>query len=79
MKGKLRVYYDEEGDYLEIRIGKPVSNYGEEINDDITLFKDEKTNEIVGIGILNFKKRSNLQNLEIELPIDIGLFARVVK
>ncbi|MAG01904.1 hypothetical protein CMI42_01070 [Candidatus Pacearchaeota archaeon] len=76
MKGKLRVYYDEEGDYLEIRIGDPRSNFGEEINDDITVFKDTETEEIVGMGILNFKEKTNLNNLEVELPFDIGLFAR---
>jgi uncharacterized protein YuzE len=81
MKGKMRVYYDEEGDYLEIRIGEPTENYGEEVSDDITIFKDEKTDEVVGIGILNFKKRSksNLNNIEIDLPIDIGLFTRAIE
>jgi|TARA_Y100000034_G_C6908349_1_gene422279 hypothetical protein len=73
MKGKLRIYYDEEGDYLEIRIGEPRSNYGEEINDNTTIFKDTKTDEIVGIGILDFKENVNLKNLEIDLPIDLNL------
>jgi len=75
MKGKLRVYYDEEGDYLELRIGEPKSNYGEEKRDDITIFKDTETDEVVGIGILNLKK-TNLHNLEVDLPIDISLFSR---
>ncbi len=79
MKGKLRVYCDEEGDYLELRIGEPRSNYGEEVNDDITIFKDEKTDEVVGIGILNFRKKANLHNMEIDLPIDLGLFKRNVE
>tara|TARA_Y100000310_G_C20654582_1_gene801319 strand:+ start:1822 stop:2076 length:255 start_codon:yes stop_codon:yes gene_type:complete len=73
MKGKLRIYYDEEGDYLEIRIGEPRSNYGEEINDNTTIFKDTKTDEIVGIGILDFKENVNLKNLEVDLPIDLNL------
>jgi uncharacterized protein YuzE len=79
MKGKMRVYYDDEGDYLEIRIGDPTENYGEDMNDDITIFKDEKTDEVVGVGILNFKKRTNLNNLEVNLPIDIGMFTRAIK
>jgi len=78
MKGKMRVYYDEEADYLEIRIGEPMENYGEELSKDVTIFKDEKTDEVVGIGILNFKDKANLNNLEIDLPIDIGLFAKEV-
>ena len=79
MKGKMRVYYDEQGDYLEIRIGDPKPNYGEELSDDITIFKDEKTDEVVGIGILNFKNKANLNNLEIDLPLDISLFAKELK
>ena len=73
----MRVYYDEEGDYLEIRIGEPRENYGEELSDDITIFKDEKTDEVVGIGILNFKDRANLNNLEIDLPVDVRLFSEI--
>lgn len=72
------VYYDEEGDYLEIRIGDPTENYGENISNDITIFKDEKTNEVVGIGILNFKKKTSLNNLEIDLPIDINFISRAI-
>ncbi len=76
MKGKMRIYYDKEADYLEIRIGEPRPNYGEEFSDEITIFKDEKTDEVVGIGILNFKNKTNLNNLEIDLPLDISLLAK---
>jgi len=71
MKGKLSIHYDEEGDYLEIfkRIGRP--NYGEDIASGITIFKDEETDEIIGIGILNFKKKANNLN-QIELPFEIN-------
>ena len=79
MKGKMRVYYDDEADYLEIRIGDSTPNYGEELSEDITLFKDEKTDEVVGIGIMNFKSKANLNNLEINLPLDISLFAKEIK
>lgn len=75
----MRVYYDDEGDYLEIRIGEPTENYGEEISEDITIFKDEKTDEVVGIGIMNFKNKTNLNNLEINLPLDIKLFTKELK
>ncbi|MBU3923824.1 MAG: DUF2283 domain-containing protein [Nanoarchaeota archaeon] len=79
MKGQLRIYYDEEGDFLEIRVGEARSNYGEERSDDITIFKDTETDEVVGIGILNFKKRANLRNFEVVLPVDIGLFAKILE
>ena len=73
MKGKLNIYYDEEGDYLDIFIGKPRPNYGEEIAKGVTLFKDEETNEVIGIGILSFKKRAkDLKEISLNLPIDIN-------
>ena len=77
MKGQMRVYYDEEGDYLEIRIAEPRENYGDHVTDDIVIFRDEETDEAVGIGIFNFKKRAkSLQKIKLDLPIDIGLFTR---
>lgn len=77
MKGQMRVYYDEQGDYLEIRIATPRENYGDHITDDIVIFRDEETDEAVGIGIFNFKKRTkDLHKIKLDLPIDIGLFAK---
>jgi len=73
------VYYDEEGDFLEIRVGAPRANYGDHVNDDIVIFRDEKTDEAVGIGIFNFKTRvKNLQEIKLDLPIDIALFAKTL-
>ncbi len=73
MKGKMRIYYDEEGDYLEIFIEDTSPTYGIEIGDDITLFKREQTNEVIGIGILNFKKRAkSLNDIRLDLPFEIN-------
>ena len=73
MGKKTRVYYDEEGDYLEMFIENSSPTYGEDIGDDITLFKKEETDEVVGIGILNFKERTkNLNEIELNLPFDIN-------
>ncbi len=72
----MRIYYDEEGDYLDIFVGEPRPNYGEDTDDDVTVFKDEETDEIVGIGILNFKKRSkNLDEIKLNLPLKINFSA----
>ena len=72
----MRIYYDEEGDYLEIFIGESRPNYGEDIEKDITLFKDQKTDEIFGIGILNFRERAkHLQEIELKLPFKINFSA----
>ena len=79
MKGQMRIYYDEESDYLEIFVGDPRPDYGEEVADGVTIFKDEETDEVFGIGILGFKKRArNLQEIKLDLPIDISLFAKSV-
>lgn len=76
MKGKMNIYYDEEGDYLEIYIENSSPAYGEEIGDDVTLFKKESTDEVVGIGILNFKRRTrNLQDITLQLPFEVNFSA----
>ena len=73
MKGKMSINYDEESDYLEIFIEGSNPTYGEEIGDDITLFRNEDTNEVVGVGILNFKKRTkSLHNIKLNLPFNIN-------
>jgi len=77
MKGQMRIHYDEEGDYLTIFAGEPRSNYGEDITDYITVFRDSETNEVIGIGILNFKDQTkDLQQIKLDLPVGIGLFAK---
>jgi len=73
MEGKMNISYDEEGDYLEIFIENSSPTYGEEIGDDITLFKKESTDEVVGVGILNFKKRTEpLKNIKLNLPFEVN-------
>lgn len=72
MKGNMRIYYDEEGDYLNIFIGSPRPNYGEDLTPGVTVFKDEETDEVVGIGILNFRKKAKtLRDIELKLPFKI--------
>jgi len=76
MKGKMSIYYDEEGDYLEIFIEDSSPTYGEELGDDITLLKNEVTGEVVGVGILNFKKRTkSLNDIKLNLPFKINFSA----
>lgn len=72
MKGPMRVHYDEEGDFLEISAGEPTKCYADEVQPGVFLRKDEETNEIKSVGILNFKKRTLK---DIELPVEIKLSA----
>ena len=55
------IYYDEEGDFLEISVGEPPEKeYTEEIEEGVFLTKDENTNETKGLGILSFRKRGEI-------------------
>ncbi|MBI2629442.1 DUF2283 domain-containing protein [Candidatus Pacearchaeota archaeon] len=71
------IYYDEEGDFLEITFGLPSEKeYTEEIEEGVFITKDEETREIKGIGILSFKKRSRilkeiLQKVKMRFPLEI--------
>ena len=67
----MRVHYDDEGDFLEIFIGKPTKCYATEIKPGIFLRRDEKTNDVKSIGILGFKKRSK----DVKLPLEIKITA----
>ena len=53
---KVNICYDEEGDILEILFGEPQEEISEELDDDAVLHKNFE-GEIVGLTILNFKKR----------------------
>ena len=72
----MNIYYDEEGDYLEIFIGGHSPTYGEEVGDDITLLRSKTTDEVIGIGILNFKKRTkSLRDIKLNLPFEVNFSA----
>jgi len=74
MKDKLNIYYDEEGDFLELQVGKPREGYYEEISNGVFERKDRKTNDVIGIAIFNFKKRTKkLEHINISLPFRIQL------
>ncbi len=51
------IYYDEEGDFLEVFFGEPTKCYTEEPEQGIFIRKDQISHEIKSIGILSFKKR----------------------
>ena len=73
MEGQMSIYYDEEGDYLEVFVERQSPTYGEEIEDDLTLSKREDNDEVAGIGIMNFRKRSkSLSDIKLSLPFKIN-------
>lgn len=70
MKGQMQIYYDEEGDFLEINIGEYTKGYFRDIGEGIAERVDEKTGKVTGIAILSFRKRSQeLKDMKINLPV----------
>jgi uncharacterized protein YuzE len=56
MARKIRFSYDKQGDILDISLGKPRKAISQEVQDDLFLRIDPKTQEIVGFSVLNFEK-----------------------
>ncbi|MBI4159032.1 DUF2283 domain-containing protein [Candidatus Woesearchaeota archaeon] len=76
MKGKMNLYYDEEGDFLEIGISSATEGHFKNLGSGIFERIDEKTGEVMGIAIMGFKKRTqDLKEAKISLPIKIQLSA----
>lgn len=75
MKGKISFFFDEEGDVLDITIGKHRKAVAKELKNDIAIRVDPKSGEIVGIVILNFMKRFRLKKKpeKIELPVKVKI------
>lgn len=76
MKGKLNLYYDEEGDFLEINIGDYTDGYFKNLGMGIFERIDKKTKQITGIAIMGFKKRTkSLKDVMIPVPVKIKLYS----
>jgi len=71
------IYYDEEGDFLEITFGAPPENeYTDQVEEGVFITKDASSHEVRGIGILGFKKRTEklremLEKINFKLPLNI--------
>ena len=66
-KESLRVWFDPEGDLLEVEVGKPRKGFFRDVGDDVFLRVDGKGN-VLGFAILNATKRMK-EVREVELPI----------
>ncbi len=74
MKGKLHLYYDEEGDFLELQVGDFTEGYFKNLGNGIFEMVDTKTNQVAGIAIHGFKKRTKgLKDVKLSLPMEIQL------
>ncbi len=74
MKDSMNIYYDEEGDLLEIQIGKPAPAHYEEISDGVFERIDEKTGEVKGFAVFSFRKRiSGKKDINVPLPVKLEI------
>ncbi|MBI2043337.1 hypothetical protein HYT25_03040 [Candidatus Pacearchaeota archaeon] len=79
MKESVDIYYDEEGDYLEVSFGvPPKTEYTEKLDSEVLITRDSKTNEVKSIGIVAFGKRTEilktiLKRLNMSIPLDISI------
>jgi len=73
------IYYDEAADFLEITFGLPPEmGLTDDVEQGVFVTKNEKTNELYGIGILNFKKRVEvlkklLDRFNVNFPFEIKI------
>ncbi|MBI2110717.1 DUF2283 domain-containing protein [Candidatus Woesearchaeota archaeon] len=74
MKGKLNIYYDEEGDFLEINIGDYTKGYFKNLGGGVFERIDDISGKVTGIAIMSFKSRTKgLKEVEVTLPMQIEI------
>ena len=66
-KESLRVWFDPEGDLLEVGLGKPKKGFFKDVGDDVFVKVDDKEN-VLGFAILNVTKRMEKVR-EVKLPL----------
>ncbi|QQG38431.1 MAG: hypothetical protein HYS32_02375 [Candidatus Woesearchaeota archaeon] len=68
------VYYDEEGDFLELHIGEYSEGHFKNLGDGLFERVDKKTGEIKGIAIASFKKKTEqLDDVGFSLPVNLEI------
>ena len=74
MENNMNLYYDQEGDFLEITSGDISNCYFDNLGNGIFKIVDKKTNEIKGIAIFNFKTRTqSLEEVKISFPFKFNI------
>ena len=68
----MNIYYDEEGDFLEMASGDISNCYFDNMGDGIFQIVDKKTDEIKGIAVFSFKTRTkNLSEVKLSFPFKL--------
>ena len=72
----MNLYYDEEGDFLEITTGDISNCYFDNIGNGVFEIVDKKTKEVKGVAIFSFKNRTkNLDEIKLSLPFKFKISA----
>jgi len=76
MENKMNIYYDEEGDFLEISSGNISNCYFDNIGAGLFEIVDKETKDIRGIAIFSFKaKTRSLEQIKLSLPFKFNIVA----
>ena len=73
-KNKIFLWYDEEGDYLELILKKSKDTYFNEIKKDCAEIIDKDSGRIVGYAVFNFSKRKN-KFVDLQIPVNLEVLA----
>ena len=74
MKNQMNLYYDEEGDFLEITSGDISNCYFDSLGKGLFEIIDKKTKEVKGIAIFSFKaKTKSLEEIKLSLPFKLDI------
>jgi len=79
MEKRMSVWWDREGDFLEIIIGKPRKGFVKELGNDIFLRVDAKNQKPIGFSILNFTKHFGKMKKPEEIKFPIGIEFKGIK
>ena len=72
MEGKMNIYYDEEGDFLEITNGDISNTDSKNLGNGVFEIVDEKTGQVKGISVFKFKLRTkDLKGISLPFTFNI--------
>ena len=70
----MNVYYDEDGDFLEITTGNISNCFFDNLGNGIFKVTDKESGEVKGIAIFSFKSRTkDLEEIKLSLPFKLNI------
>ena len=74
MGNEMNIYYDDEGDFLEITTGDISNCFFDNLGNGLFKITDKITKEVKGIAIFNFKSRTkDLEEIKLSLPFKFNI------